>query len=103
MVQVYSIGSANSGMASSSADALSATAAFTSTGEFRNAMRTPKERDEFISGLKLRQEKALANNNKTMFNFLGAIIQKAKSEIPEEDYGVSTTGTRFDSNKMFGI
>ena len=75
----FKIGQVKNGVAAQSSDALSVTSTLSQTVSFQKAMSNPIERDVFLKGLEARKEKALANNDKTMFGLLSAMAAKVKN------------------------
>ena len=84
-MEVYSVGQLNKGVNATTNDALNVSYAITQTPSFKQAVSNPAKRDEFLKGLQLRQEQALANNNKTMFNLFGNVINAVKNSYTGAD------------------
>ena len=88
-------GKVNLGNSAKSADALGVSSTLTRTQFFQNAVSNPQQKKEFIDGLKLRQEQALANNNKTMFDLLGKLINATKEQDVASSFAQNNTSNFF--------
>ncbi len=100
------IGAHNNGTTQAYAkDAMGVGMAISRTPQFQQAISNPRQRDEFVSAIKLRQEKALANNDKQMFDVLGGLLNMVKSSSVQSVASAETkvTGNRFDSNNIFAV
>ncbi len=89
------IGQVKTGVSANSKDALSVTSMLSQTSSFQKAMSNPIERDVFLKGLEARKEKALANNDKTMFGLLSAMAAKVKNYAPAND--IYSNNGRFEA------
>ena len=101
MSYVYSIGSTpKTWTADTSSDALSVTSKLSQTPSFQRTMSNPIERDAFLRGIESRKEKALASNDKTMYDVLSAMAAEVKN------YNVTSPITRdiySNDNGFMGI
>lgn len=97
----FDIGSVKRGFSGASADAITASQVFISSPAYRQAIATEKGRAEFIRGLTIRQEHALASNQIEHYKLFGAILKDARSYEMGSFEG-ETTGRRFDSQRLMG-
>ena len=91
----FSIGKVNSGNGASRKDALGVSNSLTRTQFFQNAVSNPQQKKELIDGLKLRQEQALANDDKTMFDLLGKLINATKEQDVASSFSQNNTSNFF--------
>ena len=99
------IGAHNSGtVQAASKDALSVGVAISRTPQFQQAVSDPRKRDEFVSAIKLRQERAIATNDRQMLDVLGGLLNMVKaSPKTVESPDARLTGSRFDTNNIFTV
>ena len=89
------------GTAARTADALGVSYTLASRPEFKAAISNPQQRDEFVKGIKIRQEMALSGGNKTMYDVLSSLLNFTKTGSADALEGNATTGKTFDTNKLF--
>ena len=77
----FKIGKVNSGgNGATSADASGVSNAITRTQSYLNTVSNQRLKEEFLGALKIRQEQALAINNKIMFDLCGKLINATKEQ-----------------------
>ena len=89
------------GTAARTADALGVSYTLASRPEFKAAVSNPQQRDEFVKGIKIRQEMALAGGNKQMYDVLSNLLNFTKASSSDnipESIGEKHT---FDTNRLF--
>ena len=75
----FKIGQLILGTKSNTKDALGVISTLSQTTSFQRTMSNPIEREAFLRTIESRKEKALANDDKTMFGLLSAMAAKVKS------------------------
>ena len=91
-MEVFAIGQVNNGTNANCNDASNVSYAITQTPSFRQAVSNPAQRNEFLKGLQLRQEQALASNNKTMFDLFSNVINAVKTSYSNTDIDSVNSG-----------
>ena len=78
-------------------DALQVSNRFQQMQAFARVAANPRQKEEFLAGLKMRQEQSLVSGNKTMFELVSNMIKATEDYIPDN----KQTGSRFDSSQLY--
>ena len=100
----FTVNSINTkGTAVRTADALGVSYTLASRPEFKATISNPQQRDEFVRGIKIRQEMALAGGNKKMYDLYTSLLNFTKSNATSNLPETTNAGRRFDTNNLYTV